>query len=346
MINKDVLLVGGGLASAFVHQALRREGFEVVWVEDNAPTSASAFAAGLTNPIMGKRAAKTWNTEILLETRQKWLAQEVFFKTYFVEKPVFRPFKSIFEVNEWSAKSGESIFDCCKLTVHYENPEPTLWNAPWGGLEVGSAGYLKVNPFIEACQQNATVFKETLSYTDLILWDKHAEWKDFNFQYVIFCEGLNVKQNPWFATLPIIPVKGEVLTIETVQPLSSHYLLSAGIYMVPITDCTYAVGATYVPNEGDNTPTTAGKQELVQKLNEVLKVPYQIVNHQCGLRPGTPNRMAFIGQHPQHPYLYVINGLGSRGVFQAPFLADSLVNYWLHQTPFLPELDIKNIILK
>ncbi|MCS7075272.1 MAG: FAD-dependent oxidoreductase [Bacteroidia bacterium] len=331
MIIKDILIVGGGIAGAFLQRELSRyQKLSIVWVDNRHLFASSILAAGITNPIMGKRANLTQNALTLIQKRKEWQNKDPLFAKYFVEKNAFRPFKSIDEANQWSTKSLD-----VPVTIHYTNPEPKYIKAPIGGIEIHHAGFMQVNAFLQEAKQEGNCWHEKVEYSDLliekhqIIWRKH----DIAFKYIVFCEGSQVVCNPYLCDLPVIPTKGEILEIEVNEPICTSFMYSTGIYIVPKTTQKYFVGATYVPNSTDRTPTEQGKKELIQKLDAFLQVPYRVTGHWAGIRPATSDRIPVIGRHPQHAQVYFFNGLGSKGVFYAPYLAECLAQNILQQVP-------------
>ena len=84
-----------------------------------------------------------------------------------------------------------------------------------------------------------------------------------------------------------------------------------------------------------------GKSELIQKLEKVLEIPYEIMEHNAGIRPTVKDRRPLIGVHPKYAQLAILNGLGTRGVMIAPLMAEQLCKH-LETGSFLdPETDIK-----
>ena len=45
------------------------------------------------------------------------------------------------------------------------------------------------------------------------------------------------------------------------------------------------------------------------------------------VRPTVKDRRPLVGQHAEHKNLYVLNGLGTRGVMIAPYVAEQLFNF-------------------
>ena len=60
MTECDFLVVGHGIAGATLAYVLRQRGHRVLVYDPGQANSASNVAAGLMNPVAGKRFALTW----------------------------------------------------------------------------------------------------------------------------------------------------------------------------------------------------------------------------------------------------------------------------------------------
>ncbi len=80
-------------------------------------------------------------------------------------------------------------------------------------------------------------------------------------------------------------------------------------------------------------------------MKKVLKIDFEIVNHQAGIRPTVNDRRPLMGLHPQHPTLAVFNGLGTKGVMLAPYFAYQLYSFLELNKPLDVEVDIKRCAL-
>ena len=58
-----------------------------------------------------------------------------------------------------------------------------------------------------------------------------------------------------------------------------------------------------------------------------LKCDFTIVKQEAGIRPSVKDRRALIGEHPKYKSMYILNGMGSRGVMIAPYAARQLYKY-------------------
>ena len=76
-------------------------------------------------------------------------------------------------------------------------------------------------------------------------------------------------------------------------------------------------------------------------LKNWLKIPFTITEHFCSIRPATLERRPFVGFHPLHPNIGILNGMGTKGCSLAPFFARQLVDNICYNNPINREVDIK-----
>src|ERR1700722_11248029 len=62
----DVLIVGQGISGTFLSLELERAGISHLVIDERRPFSASRAAAGLINPVTGRRIVTTWMIDELL----------------------------------------------------------------------------------------------------------------------------------------------------------------------------------------------------------------------------------------------------------------------------------------
>src|SRR5687767_9634928 len=65
-MNADVLIIGQGLCGTFLHWYLTASGLKCVIMDDNNERGASKVAAGIINPVTGRRLVQTWMINELL----------------------------------------------------------------------------------------------------------------------------------------------------------------------------------------------------------------------------------------------------------------------------------------
>jgi len=128
--------------------------------------------------------------------------------------------------------------------------------------------------------------------------------------------------------------------------LNLDKIVKSNIFILPIGKNIYKVGATYNWEDKTNQPTVSGKEELVEKLNELISCDYEIVEHLAGVRPTVKDRRPLVGTHHLHKNIHLLNGLGTRGVMLGPYLAKSLFEYLENGIPLDKEIDINRYYKK
>ena len=139
--------------------------------------------------------------------------------------------------------------------------------------------------------------------------------------------------------VPVVPVKGETLDISC-PGLPQDRILNAGKYLVPLGSDRWRVGATFAWEFKDPGPSEAGRAELERFLGSLLNRPYQVESHRAAVRPAIRGRRPVAGMHPEHVHAGMINGLGTKGVMLAPWLAEQFTAHLLDGKPLHPETDM------
>ena len=106
-MQKDFLIVGQGIAGSFLAWNLLKRGKSLVIVDDNHSDASSFAAAGMINPITGKRLVLSPRCEELLPfAKSVYLELEKQFQeTFFESKDIIRLFRDDKELREWERKS-------------------------------------------------------------------------------------------------------------------------------------------------------------------------------------------------------------------------------------------------
>jgi glycine/D-amino acid oxidase-like deaminating enzyme len=60
----------------------------------------------------------------------------------------------------------------------------------------------------------------------------------------------------------------------------------------------------------------------------------------ASIRPANIERRPFVGLHPAHKNIGILNGLGTKGCSLAPFFAKQFVDHILYKKDILPGADI------
>ncbi|MBD1396526.1 FAD-binding oxidoreductase [Pontibacter sp. JH31] len=344
-MNYDYIVVGHGIAGAILAYTLRKQGQQVLVIDEPRANSASRVAAGLINPVAGKRFAKSWLVDTLLPFADSFYdeLEDRFQKKLFHHKPIYKIFSTIEEQNNWMAKSAGDNWSAYIGATHTQSTGVESVQDRFGGIMIRQGGYLLVadtldlltNELLEA----GLLLPERFDVSQLQLTEQGVSYKNIRAGHLVFCEGWQVVHNPYFRWLPLQPTKGEVLEVET-QDFNPECIYNKAVYVVPVGEGRFKIGATYNWRQADELPTPEGKAELTERFEQITSQPYHVKKHWAGIRPAVRDRRPLMGRHPEHAQLSVFNGMGSKGVLMAPYLADMFGNALMGKGEVLPDVQI------
>lgn len=341
----DYIVVGFGLAGLSFTEQLRKNG-NTFLVIDQEKESSSIVAGGMYNPVILKRFTAPWQALEQLAYAIPFYKhiEECLQKQFLVPLPVLRIFSSIEEQNNWliaSDKPNMTNF----LSTNFITNTYTSIDAPFNYGEVKQAGRLLVSNLLKAYKEELKAKKsylvDTFNYDALSIGEQSVTYKDYKAKHIIFAEGFGLKNNPYFNYLPLNGTKGEVLIIRS-ESLNVEEIIKSGVFIIPQEEEDhYLVGATYHWTDKAWETTEEAKNELLEKLNQFVTGSYEVVNQYAGIRPTVKDRRPLIGQHPKYQNLYVLNGLGTRGVMVGPMISDQLYQFIENNITLDAEIDIK-----
>jgi glycine oxidase len=345
-MNYDYIVVGHGIAGATLAYTLRKQGQRVLVIDEPKENSASRVAAGLVNPVAGKRFAKSWLVDTLLPFADSFYDElEARFNTpLFFHKPIYKVFSTIEEQNNWMAKSaGDNWSAYIGATYTQSTGQEESIQDPYGGIMILKGGYLRIaetlDLLLEDLRHDGALLPERFDMDQLQLTEQGVSYRNITASHLVFCEGWQAVHNPYFAWLPLQPTKGEVLEVQT-SDFNPECIYNKAVYVVPVGAGRFKIGATYNWRQPDEQPSTEGSDELRERFEQITTVPYQVSKHWAGIRPAVRDRRPLIGQHPEHAQLSVFNGMGSKGVLMAPYLADLFSKVLSGDAELLPEVHI------
>ncbi len=120
--------------------------------------------------------------------------------------------------------------------------------------------------------------------------------------------------------LPIRPVRGQMLVLRSKPGHISHIVLKRGHYLIPRRDGRILVGSTVEEAGFDRSTTISARDELWSSAIELVPSLRQcpVEHHWAGLRPGSPEGIPYIGEHPQIRGLFTCAGHFRNGIVLAP----------------------------
>ena len=340
----DYLIIGSGLAGiSFAETALQND--KSIYVFDNNSQNSSKIAGGLYNPVILKRFSEVWfaqeqlfimnNFYSILEEKLKC---QVDFK-----KPILRKFFSVEEQNNWFAASDKMALAPFLSTKLIHKKYPGI-DSPHGYGEVLQSGYvdtaLLLLKYKEYLSKEKLFQEGSFDYDAIQIGKDTIRYKNIEAKHIIFAEGFGMHFNPYFKNLPLDGTKGELFIIKA-PGLVLDVIINTSVFILPLGENLFKVGATYNWKDKTDLPTEEGKTELIERIKEIITCDFEIVAHFAGVRPTVKDRRPLVGTHYDYETVHILNGLGTRGVMLGPAMAKALFDFIEFKIPLKKEIDIR-----
>lgn len=284
----DYLIVGLGLAGVSFSDKLLEKGKSFKVISDASQTS-SLVAGGLYNPVILKRFTLAWKADLQIDLAQTYYRSLEAKLDVKLNHPlrVFRRFNSSEEQNQWfEASDKKSLSKFLSSKVH-QNSNGAV-DAPFGYGEVLHTGRIDtamlIRTFKDFLLKKALLKPDTFDHEQLQIHDTYIEYKGEQARRIVFAEGFGIKQNPFFNYLPVNGNKGEYLIIKSPE-LKEVKAIKSSIFVIPLGDDLYQVGANYEWKDKSNEPTTSGRNWILERLQRLVNCDFEIVDQLAGVRP-------------------------------------------------------------
>jgi glycine/D-amino acid oxidase-like deaminating enzyme len=340
----DYLIVGSGLAGiSFAETAMQNQ--KSILIVDNQSQTSSLIAGGLYNPVILKRFSEVWQAQqqlVILDSFYQKLEAKLQVKVDY-KIPILRKIFSIEEQNNWFAASDNNRL-APFLSLDLVKTKYQGINSPFDYGQVLQTGYVDTKLLLESYKnyllKSDLLLQETFDYQSIQFHEDCVQYKNIKAKQIVFAEGFGLPANPYFNYLPLDGTKGELFIIKAPE-LNLDIIINTSVFILPLGNDLFKVGATYNWQDKTSSPTEEGKTELLKRIHEILDCEFEIVDHFAGVRPTVRDRKPLIGTHPKFPRLHILNGLGTRGVMLGPSMAIALFETIEYQKPLDKEIDIK-----
>jgi glycine oxidase len=320
----DIAIVGQGLAGTLMAFELQQAGKKIIVIDQKHQGAATKVAAGLINPITGRRIVKSENIDTLLpiaKATYKALEQDLDISIW-QDLNILWSLSSVKEENDWYNRAHQAgLSDYILAQADTQDILPFVKNSPHFG-EVTHAAQVNIRLLIETFAQKlkneGRLLEETFDFNALTIRPENCIYKDIAINKIIFCEGHQARFNPLFPELPLQVAKGEALLINA-PDLPSQRVYKHNISICPLPNNSFWVGSNYEWNPTDNTPTNHIRDTFETQLNDFLNVPYSVLEHNAAIRPSTKDRKLIMLQHNEFSNIFLFNGLGTKGTSLAPY---------------------------
>lgn len=345
----DYLIIGSGLAGiGFSEVALQNN--KKIFVIDNNSQNSSKIAGGLYNPVILKRFSEVWQAqEQLVVMKEFYGVLEEKLKTQVdYKKPILRKFFSIEEQNNWFAAS-DKVALAPFLSTDLITKKYSGIDSPYNYGEVLQTGYVDTAVLLEKYREyllrNNLFLEESFDYELLEVIPGGIRYKDVEARHIIFAEGFGMHANPYFNHLPLDGTKGELFIIKAPE-LDLDVIVNTSVFILPLGGNLFKVGATYNWKDKTDLVSEEGKQELMDRIKEIISCDFEIIEHFAGVRPTVKDRRPLLGTHSEYAAIHILNGLGTRGVMLGPSMAKALYDSLENNIPLDSTIDIKRFLPK
>lgn len=347
MVRK-VLIVGQGLAGSVLALELLKRGCEVHVVDDQRPGSASPVAAGMFNPMSFRRIIPVWRADEVMPAMETFYrnAEQKLGSTFFHRVPLVKVFPNGEYAALWKQRMEEG------LPWITDGPQlPPEAKAPHGCGMVPEAGYLDLPVFMRSVAEllaaegriHRHAFNEDLleAQGEGFVYRDAASGLRLPADAVVLATGTYARGSKLLGALPLQTNKGEVLTVRT--RFRSENTLNNGKWLLPIGEGAYRLGSSYLPGAEDAHPTGQVAEHLLEKAALMVNATFEVEEHRAGLRPTVSDRRPLLGESARAG-VYHFNGLGTRGVLNAPLLAELLAEHLLHGRALDREVSVNRFV--
>ena len=343
-MQTEFLIVGQGISGTWLSNYLDKANRSFIVIDNEQPNSASRVAAGIINPVTGRRIVKTWMIDELLSflvPAYEELGNELGIKAIDKKSLIdFHPTPQMKIAFDERVKENADLLFQPKDQWQYQE----TFNYDFGFGEVDPCYVVNLKEILPVWRKkllsNKRLLEEDFETEELKHSNTGVTYKNIKAGKIIFCDGISSSQNPFFKNLPFALNKGEVIFFES-PGIPSTNIFKKGMMLTSIESNVYWIGSNYLWEFPDDQPTEQFRKQTELLLKTWLKVPFKIVDHKASVRPANIERRPFVGFHPTHKNIGILNGMGTKGCSLAPYFAKQLTDHLINKREILPEADIK-----
>lgn len=344
-MQTDFLIVGQGICGTFLSWYLQQAGRSCIVIDALHKDSASRVAAGIINPVTGRRIVKTWMIDDIMPFAWEayhLLGQELSI-TAIEEKNIIDFFPTLQMKMAFEKRYNED-----SQFISLPSDQDT-WNNyfkyDWGFGKIEPCYLVNLPHILPAYRKvllsQQLLLEEEFDLNLLQVSESKIQYRDITATKIIFCDGIKATSSPYFQNLPFAPNKGEALLVE-IKDLPNTHVFKRGYNLVPWGQPgIFWAGSSYEWEFQSDQPTEIFRERTFAGLQYWLKLPITLLDHLASVRPATLERRPFIGFHPIFPSIGIFNGMGTKGCSLAPFFARQFVNAVCGQGTINPDADIK-----
>ncbi len=336
MMYYDYIIIGQGICGTWLSYYLIEAGKSIIVFDDASEQSSSRVASGLINPVTGRRVVTTWMADELLSfVWNEYSAISKKLNAQFIQQKdiiVFPSAPDLMQAFDKRLQQGNGYIlqpSTSKEELH------NYFNFPFGAMRITPAYLINVNDLISKYRQylkTKNAFNEETFNEDVLSVSKgNISYKNIRAEKIIYCNGVQSAQSKYWKNLPFVRNKGQALIAE-IHGLDKNYTYKFGnLSFTTWLNNLWWIGSSNELNFADEQPTEVFYHNTLKALRSILKIDFTIKEHLSSVRPAAVERRPFVGVHPLHNQLSILNGMGSKGCSLAPWFANELAAHLINK---------------
>lgn len=324
-MRPEILIAGQGVAGTLLAWELEQAGIPFLIRDPGHECAATAAAAGIINPITGRRLVKTWRFDVL-----RPLAAEV-----------WRDLGDALGVRLWREMRVRRGFADDEERHAWERKAATGELSPYAGAPFDDGFWIVGAARVDLAAALAAARRRWRMQGRLredAIPDLAAAAE--RHRMVIDCTGAAGASHTAFDFVPWEFSKGDTLEIG-VEGLDPDVILNRRLWVAPAGEGIALAGATNEPGVTDPRPDPAARERLIVGTRGMLGArEFTVRVHRSGVRVTLPDRRPVAGLHPRLTRIGICGGLGARGALWAPWLARQWREHLVAGRPFDPAVSV------
>lgn len=351
----DVVVVGGGIIGLSCAWWLARRGVGVCVIDrGQAGAEASWAAGGILTPIhladyppplveLCRRSVRLYPDFVEEIRREAALDPE-----YIPSGVLYLVLDDEDEaeaarLEEWKARNGEPYE---RLTAEQARAlEPALSAQVRRVLRLPDICQVRNNRLVRglalALRRRGVEIREHTPCTDIAtLKDRALAVKTFDGEIpcarVLLATGAWARDQVYRLGQPIAvkPIKGQMILSEAAPGFLRHILIHKDQYVIPRLDGRLVIGATMEDAGFDKHVTLEGVRFLAERAAQMAPAlrSMPLLKAWAGLRPGSADRVPFLGPVPKFGNVFLASGHFRNGILLAPATADIMSRMMLGES--------------
>lgn len=330
----ELLVVGQGIAGTMMAHELDQMDVSYRVVDRGHQKACTAAAAGIMNPITGSRFTVAAEFSQLKEKAlQSYgrLEEKLGVKLIY-PLPIEKLFYDEEQKARWLKKREDPNFRAF-LSKDLNGFKPVSAVYPYCvyGDVISESLAIDLKTLITAFREKLTkqnqLIEGDFKMEELINRETGFEWKGHQFEKIVFCQGVDLANNPVFKSSLLKPSKGQALIGKFSGELPKK-IIKGKVFIAPYpSENFHWVGSWNQWQYSGSDAEDKGVEIILKKLSETIHMEFETIKAVAGIRPATKDRNPIIGSIPAYPGFYCFNGLGTKGTSLAPYWAEKLAGH-------------------